>query len=182
MFTRGAAARWTRPVCSDHDRLCERRRAEPRPDRRPIVLRSKRTSPFWTRVTTGGSPAARARAKLGFRIDAQPETGAKRRQPRSAIGCTGALPPPRNESAGTASALRPSSDRNDAASCSARADNSRQRHGHHRPERDSLHGSIGIARQNERGLEGGQRHLVEAQGAHQGVAFDLADRLGWSRP
>ena len=36
--------------------------------------------------------------------------------------------------------------------------------------------------QPQRRLERGQRHLVEAQGAHQGVSLDPADRLARSRP
>ncbi len=64
--------------------------------------------------------------QLGFRVIERSETGAKRRRPRVGIGCTGALPPPMNDSAGTTAAFNPSSERKIAASFAGACRQTRQ--------------------------------------------------------
>ena len=97
-----------------------------------------------------------------------------------AIGWNGALPPPRYDSAGTTAAFKPSSSRR-----TPRA--SRRAPPGPRPAwRSSTRAEFarrlgrGRSASRKRGLERGQRHLVEAQGAHRAgrdsirpIAFSL---------
>ena len=68
--------------------------------------------------------------------------------------------------------------RNHSANASAPVRSSRERHREH-AERGHLAQRGGrIAVEAERGFERGERHLVEAEGSHQRIAFDL---LNWVR-
>ncbi len=100
-------------------------------------------SPFWTRVTTGGSPCRRALARPASE-SWRAGNGGETATAAVGIGWIGALPPPMNDSAGTTAAFRPSSIAEDRRELLGTRRQARDGRGDHRPERDSLGGSIGV--------------------------------------
>ncbi len=80
---------------------CGWRRASSAPRSRATVLRSKSTTPFWTRATTGGSPCRRAWAQAASDSEAA-ETAARPRRPPS-----GSAGPARCRRRGTTRPRRP---------------------------------------------------------------------------
>ena len=143
--------------------------------------RSKRRQPPWSRATTGGSPSRSARAQAASVVQGAGK-GGPTRTTAVGIGSTGVLPPPRNAVDSTTSAFSPNVSPEGRRQPPGAVAELVDRRGEERPEGNPGAGKGRIEHQSKRGFQRRESHLVDAEGAHQGVGLDPGDRLAACRP